>query len=292
MYYYILNPAAGRGQINNLQEKLRSRLQELGISGEFAKTTGEGDATKMTKAAIEKGYTTIVAVGGDGTVNEVMNGIRNDAAALGIIPIGRSNALANHFGIHNWQQACEVLAARRITSYALIAAGQKFFLSDMNLGFETDPDDATLEPPEPTKLGRFKEAWQSLKPNQRTTALAANIQVDERFEVDAEIMRLNLTNQKFNNPLADNKLVISLYDHPAKHNIAKVLWEKASGREPAEEHPSSRFYARRLVISTEPATSIMIDGKVAGRTPIAIRLTDRRIRFITEKQISNIKATL
>jgi hypothetical protein len=36
----------------------------------------------------------------------------------------------------------------------------------------------------------------------------------------------------------------------------------------------------------------MIDGKVAGRTPIAIRLTDRRIRFITEKQISNIKATL
>ena len=43
-------------------------------------------------------------------------------------------------GIVQWQQACEALAARRLTPYSLIAAGQKFFLSTLTLGFETDLD--------------------------------------------------------------------------------------------------------------------------------------------------------
>src|SRR4051812_6735399 len=109
MYYYIINPTSGRGAINNIQEKLRSTLQQLGIDGEFAKTTGPGDATKMAKAAADKGSKTIVAVGGDDTVNEVINGLAESSVAIGIIPIGTSNELANQFGINHWQQACTVL---------------------------------------------------------------------------------------------------------------------------------------------------------------------------------------
>src|SRR4051794_40785384 len=113
MYYYILNPAAGKGTVNSTQDKLRVRLRELGIEGEFVKTTGPGDATKMAKQAVEKGHTTIVVVGGDGTVNEVINGITKDTVAVGIIPAGHSNLLAHRLGITGWQQACEVLSARR-----------------------------------------------------------------------------------------------------------------------------------------------------------------------------------
>src|SRR5947208_682989 len=101
MYYYIINPSAGGGAINQIQDKLRARLQTLGISGEFAKTTGPGDATKMAAAAISSGATTVVAVGGDGTVNEVVNGISKDQVAVGIIPIGHTNFLANRLGIHS-----------------------------------------------------------------------------------------------------------------------------------------------------------------------------------------------
>ncbi|MEO7618017.1 MAG: acylglycerol kinase family protein, partial [Candidatus Saccharibacteria bacterium] len=75
MYYYIVNPAAGNGSVKASQEKLRQMLDELGIRGEWAKTTGPGEATKMAAAAVAKGHTTIIAVGGDDTVNEVMNGI-------------------------------------------------------------------------------------------------------------------------------------------------------------------------------------------------------------------------
>src|SRR5882757_9997325 len=120
MYYYVVNPAAGRGQIRNMQEKLRSRLDDLGIRGEWAKTTGPGEATRMTRAAIASGHTTIVAVGGDDTVNEVINGVDQTGVAVGIIPIGTGNRLAAQLGIITWPQACEALAARRLTSYSLI----------------------------------------------------------------------------------------------------------------------------------------------------------------------------
>ena len=82
MYYYILNPTSGSGSINNLQDKLRSTLNAYGIGGEFAKTTGPGDATKLAKSALEKGYNTIIAVGGDDTVNEVINGLAGSPAAI------------------------------------------------------------------------------------------------------------------------------------------------------------------------------------------------------------------
>src|SRR5476649_2423987 len=161
MYYYVVNPAAGRGQIRGLQDKLRARLDELGIRGEWAKTTGPGEATRMTRAAIAAGHTTIVAVGGDDTVNEVINGMDNGNAAIGIIPIGSANRLAEQIGIVTWPQACEALAARRLTSYSLIAAGQKFFLSTLTLGFETDLD-KTIDTSNTSLRARTRQFGQSL----------------------------------------------------------------------------------------------------------------------------------
>jgi diacylglycerol kinase family enzyme len=60
----------------------------------------------------------------------------------------------------------------------------------------------------------------------------------------------------------------------------------------ATDATTTRFLASKIVIETEPHASIMVDGKVAGRTPVAIRLTDRRIRFITEKVMGDFKEAI
>ncbi|HSX41397.1 MAG TPA: diacylglycerol kinase family protein [Candidatus Saccharimonadales bacterium] len=282
MYYYVINPAAGKGAINRLQEKLRERLRELGIDGEFAKTTGLGDATKMTKAAIEKGYNTIVVVGGDGTVNEAINGITKENVAVGIIPIGTSNLLAHHMGINSWQQACEVLAARRLASYGLIAAGQKVFLSTLTLGFETDIDKQMETAPDSTvkaRVGQFVSAFGQAR---EYAPLKCHIKVDGRYELESPLFSLTVSNQKFDNPLAENKLVVTIFEKPGRKQLTTYLWGMLKKNQ--LEEGTTRFKADRVVIETDPQTGMMIDGKVSGRTPIAIRLTDRRVRFITEKQ--------
>jgi diacylglycerol kinase family enzyme len=289
MYYYIVNPAAGRGQIKGLQNRIRTRLEELGIRGEWNKTTGPGDATKMTRAAIAAGHTTIVAVGGDNTVNEVINGVDNENVAIGIIPIGASNRVANQLGIYHWQQACEALAARRLTPYSLIAAGQNFFLSTLTLGFETDLD-KNVDPTETglgARIGQFSKTFGQAR---KFRTLHCKIDVDGKFKLECDLFNLSIANQKFLNPLAENRLIISILDRPSTLKLGHTVWQTLNRRTHGElEESTTRFLADRVVIETDPPAGIIVDGKVATRTPIAIRLTDRRIRFITEKVVADFK---
>jgi diacylglycerol kinase family enzyme len=291
MYYYVVNPAAGHGQARNLQDKVRARLDELGIRGEWAKTTGPGEATKMTRAAIAAGHTTVVAVGGDDTVNEVINGIDRENVAVGIIPTGSSNRVATQLGIVTWPQACEALAARRLTPYSLIAAGQNFFLSTLTLGFETDLD-KTIDTEQTGLRARIGQLTQGLGRAKAFTTLKCHIEVDGQYTLECNLFTLSIANQKFLNPLADNRLIVSLSDQP-RHNLqlGRLVWQRLRDRSASsfEESFTTRFLADRVVIETDPPTGIMVDGKVATRTPIAIRLTDRRIRFITEKVIADFK---
>lgn len=293
MYYYVVNPAAGRGQIKTLQEKIRTRLDQLGIRGEWVKTTGSGDATRLTKVAVANGFTTIVAVGGDDTVNEVINGIDQPDVAVGIIPIGSTNRVATQLGIITWPQACEALAARRLTGYSLIAAGQKFFLSTLTLGFETDLD-KTVDTEGTGLRARAKQFSQSFGQARRYSTLHAKIDVDSHYKLECDLFTLAIANQKFLNPLAENRLIVALSDHPGRgSNLGRFVWQTLRNRTVAGlDEATTRFLADRVVIETDPPTGIMVDGKVAGRTPIAIRLTNRRIRFITEKIVADFKDAL
>ncbi len=294
MYYYIINPAAGRGQVRTIQEKLRSTLDQLGIKGEWVKSTGPGEIAKLTAEGIGKGASTIVAIGGDDTVNEVINGVGNhDEVAIGIIPLGSTNRLATQLGITDWQQACQVLAARRLTPYSLIAAGQKFFLSTLTLGFETELDKA-VDTGDTSLKARTGQLTRSLKHARRYQPLHCKIRVDDQFTLECDLFSLQIANQKFLNPLAENQLLVSLRDQPGKLQLGSYVWRllRDRGSKVTEDIATTRFLASRVVIETSPVTGIMVDGKVTGRTPIAIRLTDRRIRFITEKIQGDFKAAL
>jgi diacylglycerol kinase family enzyme len=230
-------------------------------------------------------------VGGDDTVNEVINGVGNANVAVGIIPIGTNNRLAAQLGIVTWPQACEALAARRLTSYSLIAAGQKFFLSTLTLGFETDLD-KTVDTSDTSLRARAKQLAQSVGAAQKFGSLKCKISVDDQFNLECSLFSLSISNQKFLNPLADNRLVVSISDEPGRGlKLGQMVWQTFRNRIAGalDDSATTRFVADRVVIETDPPTGIMVDGKVAGRTPIAIRLTDRSIRFITEKIVADFK---
>jgi YegS/Rv2252/BmrU family lipid kinase len=89
----IANPAA-RGVSTRLE-----RLRQLQRNVVIRTTDGPGDAEAQAERAVDQGYTTIVAAGGDGTINEVVNGIGNAPIALGILPMGTVNVLAMELGI-------------------------------------------------------------------------------------------------------------------------------------------------------------------------------------------------
>lgn len=113
----VVNPAAGGGRTERRWGRLRDDLRRLGLAFEWMATTGPGSGTALARAAVEAGAELIVAVGGDGTLSEVVNGVtREDAptATVGALLTGRGRDAVRNLGL-----ARDVrLAARRLVEGA------------------------------------------------------------------------------------------------------------------------------------------------------------------------------
>lgn len=96
--FAILNPAAGGGRRRGLARGLAAEFGAVGISLQIARTESPGDAACLAAHAVDEGHRTIIAVGGDGTANEVANGIIGSRATLALYPTGRGNDLARGLG--------------------------------------------------------------------------------------------------------------------------------------------------------------------------------------------------
>ncbi len=97
----IYNTASGRRRDRRLAEvEEASRvLQEAGIHAELAATTGRGSATALARQAVEQNRQLVIVCGGDGTINEVVNGLAGSQVPLAVLPAGTANVLAKELGI-------------------------------------------------------------------------------------------------------------------------------------------------------------------------------------------------
>ncbi|MBI2323471.1 MAG: diacylglycerol kinase family lipid kinase [Chloroflexi bacterium] len=96
--YAIVNPAAGHGRGARLARTIGAEFEAAGMTLEVAVSPGPGEAARLASGAVDDGHTVVLAVGGDGTANEVANGMVGGAAALALYPIGSGNDLARSLG--------------------------------------------------------------------------------------------------------------------------------------------------------------------------------------------------
>jgi diacylglycerol kinase (ATP) len=100
--HLILNPAAGPRDFHRQLKKAVEYLRTNGWSVTLLETKEKGDATHLARQAAEAGSDVAIAVGGDGTINEVVNGLAGSDTALAIIPAGTANVYAADIGIPIW----------------------------------------------------------------------------------------------------------------------------------------------------------------------------------------------
>jgi diacylglycerol kinase (ATP) len=96
---FILNPKSGVRSTVSVPDLIEQHLDTSRWNPEVVFTERAGHATELAKQAAARGARLVVAVGGDGTVNEVARGLLNTSSALGILPKGSGNGLARHLGI-------------------------------------------------------------------------------------------------------------------------------------------------------------------------------------------------
>ena len=95
----ILNPAAGQVPAERTRRLLGGAFAVRGAAFDLVETAGAGDAARLAREAVARGYRAVAAAGGDGTVAEVISGLAGSSTPLGIIPQGTANQLAFNLGV-------------------------------------------------------------------------------------------------------------------------------------------------------------------------------------------------
>jgi len=129
----IFNPNARSEKSRDLAETLR----EIAPEAELRMTTGPGDARRLAAEAAREGFRVVAAAGGDGTVNEVVNGLAGTASALGVLPLGTMNVFAKEHGLpHRLDEAWANIRAGNVREIDLLAANGTYFIQLAGVGFD------------------------------------------------------------------------------------------------------------------------------------------------------------
>jgi len=137
--HVILNPAAGRGAARRVESVVARAFRAQGWAVDVVRTEGPGHAQQLAAQAVQQGARHVVAVGGDGTVHEVANGLLcSDAdAALGVVPIGSGNDFAKLVGIygHDPLRAVARLVTARCRRFDAGRVAGEWFVNSVGFGF-------------------------------------------------------------------------------------------------------------------------------------------------------------
>src|SRR5947207_14826101 len=123
----ILNPTAGNLEtVGDWQE----RVESIARGWPVRITSHPGETETLARRAVEEGFGRIVAAGGDGTVNQVANGIAGSNSALGILPMGTVNVFAMELGLPSDDLALcwDVIEAGNVRLVDLLSSNQKYFV--------------------------------------------------------------------------------------------------------------------------------------------------------------------
>ena len=133
----VINPISGTSNKEFMPETIARCIDPDKFDVVVRFTQHASHATLLTEEAIKEGFYGVIAVGGDGTINEVAAALRDSSTALGIIPCGSGNGLARHLGIPmNVEKALEIINLDNIESLDYCTANDRPFFCTCGVGFD------------------------------------------------------------------------------------------------------------------------------------------------------------
>ena len=193
----IYNPTSGREAIRKNLPDVLEILENAGYETSAHATTGEGDAIEAAKLAVERRYDLVVAAGGDGTINEVVNGMAEQEyrPKLGIIPVGTTNDFARALQIpRDIVAAAEIIAKGDRIPIDIGRMNEKYFI---NIGGGGSLTELTYDVPSKLKtvLGQLAYYLRGIEMLPSLKATNMSIEYDGKlFEGEAMLFLVGLTN--------------------------------------------------------------------------------------------------
>jgi diacylglycerol kinase (ATP) len=286
----IINPAAGGGRCGERVAPVLARLRGTGIAIETAATRAPGDATQIAREAYGRGVRKFLAVGGDGTSYEIVNGLfpesgsgesserENRIATLGFLPLGTGNSFLRDFenvasGESGLEHALRTLEARRSRPCDVLRLTHKdgaiYYTNLLTLGFAADV--AALRHRRFQRLGQFGYLLSIFLGLARLERRSFPVRFDNQQEFDRRrCLFLAFSNSKFTggtmiiapDAATDDGLIEYVRWGPIGRlglirNLA-TLYDGTHTRHPLAE----RHAVRRVEFQLNAPVDVMVDGEV------------------------------
>ena len=288
--FVIFNPAA-RGEKN---QRVRKFLEaKAGHSITLAPTERAGDAKLLAVRAVQEGYRIIVAAGGDGTINEVVNGLGTSGAALGVLPLGTVNVFAHELRIpRRVEAAWQVIEAgeRRTIDLACAEAGaaKRYFVQLAGVGFDAQAvRDASWELKK--KIGPLSYVWAGIK-TLGTTLAQVEVSLNGSGPRAAGVAVLVGNGRFYGGPFAlfpkarldDGLLDVCVFESCGYLDVLRYGQGILRGVH-IDLGDVEYFQAERLVCNASRTTPFELDGEDAGDAPVTFSIVPRALRVIVPK---------
>ena len=273
----VVNPAAGGGRSGKLALAALEKLRAAGLELEVTQSRRPGEASWLAREAYAHGYRKFLAVGGDGTSFEIINGLFPEAArerpTLGFLPLGTGNSFLRDFAAGGVDYATQALLAGRARPCDVLQLthreGVLYFINLLSMGFAADV--AALTNRRFKRLGELGYLLGVLTCLARLRRRAFPLRVDGETQLDRRrCLFLSFNNSKF----TGGKIMIAPQAAPDDGLVEFVRWGPIGrlgllrnlhtlydGSHMA--HPlASRRAARRIEFALDGPVDVMVDGEV------------------------------
>jgi diacylglycerol kinase (ATP) len=285
----ILNPTAGSPEtIRDWEERVESIAQGWPIRT----TSHPNEAAVLAKGAVEEGFGRIVAAGGDGTVNQVANGIAGSNAALGILPIGTVNVFAMELGLpaNNLELCCNIVAAGNTRLVDLPSANGKYFVQLGGIGLDAQAvKETTLASKRSLGPLSYLITAAHIAARQPPKLLITSEKAALREGSFVLIGNGRLYGGPFpffkHAVIDDGLLDVVVFKRLGYLEIIKYLQDvvfSSDIRAPEIEY----FQTRYLRVTSEQDVPIELDGELAGNCPVDFRVRPKVLRVLAPRPSS------
>lgn len=285
-FFAIVNPAAGGGRSAKLAGPALAGLREKGLKIDVVASTGPSHAVELAREAYEQGYRRFIAVGGDGTAHEILNGVYErvsgkERISLGFLPLGTGNSFLRDFAKDGAGASLQALIEGRTRPVDLLrlthARGETYSFNLLSLGFTADVGSLTNRYFKPFGylgylLGVFVRVIQL-----RRRAFRLRCDEDTDWN-ESRCLFLAFSNSKF----TGGTMLIAPQADPSDGLIELVRWGPIGRAELLRmlprlydgthiEHPlASRRAVRHIEFGNQVPVDVLIDGEIAALECIAL----------------------
>lgn len=288
---FIINPVAGKGRGKKTAKHIERFMKEKAMSYDIRFTRCKGDGEVIAKDAIQKGYTKIIAAGGDGTIYETANGMVGSHGVLGIIPCGTGNDLAKSLGIsENIEKALNIIFEGYERSIDCGRANGRLFLNVASVGFdaeivkETEMIKKYIKGPSAYVMGVFKtllhfhdkEVWididgVEMKKNIMLIAVANGRCYGGGMKIAPEAR------------IDDGYFDICIVNKISKGKLLRLFPTIFSGKHLLVDEVEL-LRGKSIKIESREKLILNMDGDIGGETPVCVEMLKNGIRVMAARE--------